>query len=108
MTRTQMLCILEFITNHCSGALARSIIRQCDVDIIKFIREIVVNILDGGVVIENREPFLKFRTVLEKICIEDRRSISKTTRPRTVLCSRKGLSLLKLLFATVQHRRFKR
>lgn len=113
-TRQQMIYTLAFITNHSSTFLAKVIIIHCDKTLIKFVCEIIINILQGNIKITNKEPFTKFRSELEKMynfCRRGRKIVNSSSKAhlvqqRAILSSTKGLHLLKLLYTTVQDRKF--
>jgi hypothetical protein len=70
---------------------------------ILFLTEIVINLLEGTLVVESKTPFLKYRILLEKLYAYGRSGgglmdiSAKLSTRRTVLSSPKGLKLVKLL-----------
>ena len=117
-----MLCTLEYINNHTSTFLARMFFQHCDRRMILFLAEIVINLLDGviGVIKNDKRPYLKFRSLLEKVykySVKMKTNNGKKektkvnislSQQRAVFSSPKGLQLIKLLFNIVQNRQFTR
>ncbi len=113
MTRTQMICILEYINNHSSKFLARTFFQHCDQRLIKFLVEIVINVLDGTLKVGDKKPFYKYRPELQGVYNIGKKAVttkklSKTNlqHQRAVLSSPRGLKLVNTLFNTVQNRQF--
>ncbi len=110
-----MTCILEYINTHSSKMLAKMFYQHCDKRMILFINEIVLNLLDGVIPVDNtnKKQFLKFRLQLEPLYKlgkqRKRGDVNATlTRQRAVLCSHKGLKLVKILFNLIRNRQFTR
>jgi len=120
-----MISILAYINNRSNNFLVKTFFRHCDKRMIQFLSEIVINLLEGVIPIEDKSPFRKYRSQLEKLYIlgvqgggstkrkKKKMTAAKTVklnlkRQRAVFCSPKGLKLVKVLFNIVQNRQFTR
>ncbi len=108
-----MTCILEYITTHSNKTLSKAFYQHCDKRMILFITEIVLNLLDGSITIDetNKKQFLKFRLQLEPLyklgkLQKNSKSNTTLTEQRLVLCSPKGLKLVRVLFNLIRNRQF--
>ena len=108
-----MTCILEYITTHSNKTLSKAFYQHCDKRMILFITEIVLNLLDGSITIDetNKKQFLRFRLQLEPLYMlgklqKHSKSNTTLTSQRLIICSPKGLKLVRVLFNLIRNRQF--